>query len=203
MLPCAIVLAGGKSSRFGSDKAMADIGGVTLTEFTVSGLLRVFSRVLVVAKDPEKLGLDPDERVRLVRDESSTYAALVGIIEGLKSSSHVLNYITGCDMPAVEPGLISVLYSLVRGKDCALRCDETGMPQPMGGFYSKRALARLELFMEQGEFRLSTVIRALDITPAPFELVRSLDPELRSSWNVNTPEDLAHISTLQNSIARG
>lgn len=191
--PRAIVLAGGKSSRFGTDKAVADIGGITLTAFCVQNLLTVFDKVLVVAKNPLGLGLEPNCRVQLVKDEYPQYASLVGILSGLKASDRTLNYVVGCDMPAVVPSLITALHDLVRRRDCAFRQDESGIPQPLGAYYSKRMLPMIEKYANNEEFRLTALSKNTDSIALPFESVKKLDPDLASFRNINTQVDFEQI----------
>jgi len=196
VFPRAIVLAGGASARFGSDKALADAGGRTLTALCVSRLLEVFKQVFVVAKQPGQLDIRTGERVRLIHDGFAEYAALLGLFEGLRRSDRTLNYVTGCDMPGVVPELIALQYRLVRGSDCALRCDQAGRAQPFGGFYSKKALPTLERFVREKHFKMADVLSELDVRIVPFETMARLDPDLRSFWNVNTPADLAGLLLL-------
>ena len=196
MFPRAIVLAGGASTRFGSDKALANVAGRTLTALCVSRLLEVFKQVFVVAKQPGQLDVRAGERVRLIHDGFADYASLVGLFEGLRRSDRTLNYVTGCDMPGVVPELIELQYRLARGTDCALRCDQAGRAQPFGGFYSKKALPVLERFVREKHFKMADVLAELDVRTIPFDTVASLDPDLRSFWNVNTPADLDRILTL-------
>lgn len=190
MLPRAILLAGGKSSRFGSNKAVADIGGQTLSAYCVSRLLDIFAKVIVVAKGPTELGLGQNERVRLVCDSSPECAAIIGLCEGLRRADRILNYVTGCDMPGVVPELVNALHALAKGNDCALRCDRAGKLQPLGGFYSKAALPTIENFVMAGDYRLSSLLESLRVTSLPFPAVARLDPQLRSFVNVNTRSDL-------------
>lgn len=196
MLPRAILLAGGKSSRFGSDKSRAEVDGRTLTALCVSRLLGIFSRVIVVAKEPAGLGVDGSDRVRIVREIKPEYAALIGLRQGLSSSDRRLNYVTGCDMPGVVPELIAALYAMSRGRDCALRCDDRGRPQPLGGFYSKSALPAIQRAIADRQFRLSSLLDTLDVAGMPYDAVTRLDPRLQSFENVNTREDLNRLASL-------
>ena len=193
LLPRAIVLAGGASSRFGTDKAAVDIGGQTLTAFIVDELLALFQRVLLVAKAPERLGVIASDRVRLVREDCPSRATLVGLCTGLQHSDRMLNYIVGCDMPGIVPEVIRELYRLARTCDAALRCDADGEWHPLGGFYTKRALPLLQRHLAAGNFRLRSIMPDLRIAPLPIERLRTLDAGLRSFWNVNTPDDLRSI----------
>ncbi len=197
-LPRAILLAGGASRRFGSDKATAPFRGTTLVAYQVEQLLGLFARVLVVAKDPERLALPPDPRVRLVKETHPDQAALVGLVTGLHASDRQLSYVVGVDMPGIVPALIHRLYAEARRHDAALRMDESGRLQPLGGFYSTRALPVLERRLAAGQFRLMELLEELDVAVLPFHETRALDPEGRSFWNVNMVEDLRALGEAAN-----
>lgn len=189
-LPRAILLAGGASSRFGSDKATVPFRGTTLVAWQVTQLLAVFARVLVVAKDPERLGLRAETRVRLVGEEHPTHAALIGIVTGLRASDRAMNYVVGVDMPGTVPAVIHALYARMRGREASLRTDEAGRVQALGGFYSRRALPVLERHVAAERFRLTEVLAELDVARVSYGELRAMDPEGRSFWNVNTVDDL-------------
>jgi molybdopterin-guanine dinucleotide biosynthesis protein A len=50
----AVVLAGGKSKRFGDDKTQAQLGGKILIDYILSEIVNKFNEVLIVANDPIK-----------------------------------------------------------------------------------------------------------------------------------------------------
>lgn len=193
MLPHAIVLAGGRSSRFGSDKAQAKVDGRSLIGLCVSGLLELFGRVTVVAKEDSEFSVGKGDRVRVICDGSSVYAAMVGLAEGLRRSNRQLNYVIGCDMPLVARDLVKHLYRLARGRDCAFRCDESECPQPLGAFYSKRCLGVMDEMIESEDYRLSHVVQRSDAALLSYNEVLALDPMLMSFCNVNAPGDIEQV----------
>jgi molybdopterin-guanine dinucleotide biosynthesis protein A len=171
----------------------ADVGGLSLVELCLSNLLELFQRVIIVVKDARKLSVRQDECVRIVCDGSSVYAAMVGMAAGLRASDRQLNYIVGCDMPLVVPGLIRKLHVLASGRDCALRCSEDGTPQPLGGFYSKSCLSLMDQLVASGDYRLRCLSERSDTALLPYQQVVELDPLLRSFCNVNTPVDISRL----------
>lgn len=159
----------------------------------VTKLLTLFHQVLVVAKQPDMLGVAENDRVRLLRENSPSQATLVGLCTGLRHADRMLNYIVGCDMPGIVPTVIRTLYGIARTHDAALRCDAEGALQPLGGFYTKRALPLLERNLAAGNFRLRGILPELQIASLTFDRLRSIDEGLRSFWNINTPGDLGHL----------
>lgn len=193
-LPCAIVLAGGKSSRFGSNKVYASAGGLSLIDLCVSNLLELFEQIIVVAKDTVRFSVEAIDRIQMIYDESPIYASMIGLSTGLQSSHCQINYVVGCDMPLLAPDLIRELYKLAAGRDCAIKCDEYGTPQPLGGFYSKTCLALIGDMIASEDYKLINLIKRSNASLLQYEEVLKLDPLLKSFYNVNTPDDIKLIS---------
>src|SRR5436190_2018424 len=101
---CAVVLAGGESRRFGSDKALATFRGEPLVG-RVLRLLREagFAQVVLAAKDTAKYAsfLPPEG---LLRDVRPIQTPLAGLAAGLRASRHALVFACAADMPFAVDG---------------------------------------------------------------------------------------------------
>ena len=118
---CAVVLAGGESRRFGSDKALATFRGEPLVG-RVLRLLREagFAQVVLAAKDTAKYAsfLPPED---LLRDVRPIQTPLAGLAAGLRASRHALVFACAADMPfAVDGPLIDALTAAIDGHDAAV-----------------------------------------------------------------------------------
>lgn len=141
-----VVLAGGASSRFGSDKALAAWGGGTLVESACAELLKVLPCVLVVAK-PGQVRPIRDPRVHLVRDLRELSHPLSGLEAGLAACSRPWVFALACDMPFASEGLVRRLSAEREGFDAvAVRCG--GRVQPWGAFYSRSILNDLSSHLD-------------------------------------------------------
>ncbi|MBU1487388.1 molybdenum cofactor guanylyltransferase, partial [bacterium] len=96
----SIILAGGKSSRMGEDKALLRFEGRSLIEWVIAGLKEVGGEIIIVANEPERfksLGL------RAVKDILPDKGPLVGLYSGLLSSFSEYSFVCGTDMPFLSP----------------------------------------------------------------------------------------------------
>src|SRR3989338_4706315 len=115
----AIVLAGGCSSRFGTNKAFADWKGKTLISHMLNILKPMFPTCLVVAKEPEEYeSLSP--YASIVKDFSTHSHPGVGILSGLYASGSSYNFLCGCDMPLIQEKFVMSLCEASPGYDAVI-----------------------------------------------------------------------------------
>src|SRR5438270_12396859 len=126
---CAVVLAGGESRRFGSDKALAQFRGEPLIARVLRGLCAAgFEQVALAAKEPHRYAGVADEiayvsgrRIELLDDVRPIQTPLAGLAAGLRNSRHPLVFACAADMPfAADPALIDALTAAIEGHDAAL-----------------------------------------------------------------------------------
>ncbi|SEJ26895.1 molybdopterin-guanine dinucleotide biosynthesis protein A [Paenibacillus polymyxa] len=103
-----IIVAGGRSSRMGQDKALLKFGGVTVLERIVAELEKVAGRVIVVTRDSQQyraLGLETTE------DLYPGLGPLSGIHAGLSASKTEWGVVVACDMPFVQQEIFHALLA--------------------------------------------------------------------------------------------
>jgi len=118
---CAVVLAGGESRRFGSDKALAQFRGEALLARVLRTLREAgFAQVVVAAKDTARYAsLAPAED--LLPDVHPIQTPLAGLEAGLRASRHALVFACAADMPFAADGpLIDALTAAIEGYDAAV-----------------------------------------------------------------------------------
>ncbi len=189
--PTGLVLAGGRSSRFGSDKAAALLGGVPLLHWVLERLAPLCSELLVAlapaGRDPSLPELPLP--TRLVRDETPYEGPLAGIVAGLREARGARCIVTACDAPFLSRALLERM--LEREGDVVL-ARVGGVLQPLPGVYARQAvLAQATQAFERGERRILAAIAPLSVTVLEEDEVRRFDPDLASFLNVNTREALA------------
>jgi len=214
-----VVLAGGYSRRFGdADKALARIDGEPMLARVVDCVGAFAPGVVVNCREDQRARfaevLGPD--VRFVTDPTPDGGPLVGLHAALQAVSTAYVAVVACDMPAVDPDFLSVLFDYASGPDRASGDDagessdsrdgagessdgpdgavprlREGHRQPTQAVYQTDALQRAcAAQLSAGSHSLREALDRLD--------VRVLDPETvaehttwRSLTNVNTREDLA------------
>ncbi|HWE22573.1 MAG TPA: molybdenum cofactor guanylyltransferase [Myxococcales bacterium] len=130
----AIALAGGRSERFGSDKALADFRGAPLLLAVVGALRAEFPEVLVVAKRAEPYAASG---ARVVLDRAPLYTPLSGLEAGLAAASRDVVFCCAADMPfAVDALLLDALFAALSGHDAAVPV-HAGARQPLCALYRR------------------------------------------------------------------
>ncbi len=107
----AILLAGGQSSRFGSDKALVSFAGMKLIEYIYNSLDQNFKNVIVVGSKDEYSFLKGAE---IREDIYQNKGPLAGIYTGLYFSKSSYNFICGCDMPFLNSHYFNFLKEEIR-----------------------------------------------------------------------------------------
>ncbi|HID11343.1 MAG TPA: molybdenum cofactor guanylyltransferase [Candidatus Latescibacteria bacterium] len=177
-----IVLAGGRSSRMGRDKAGIVLGGRTFMERAIDALRPLCAEVWVVGRDGGK------GEVRFLRDELPGLGPIGGLYTGLRALGDGRAIFAACDMPFLEP---EVLKQLLGYHAEAVVFRLGGRVQPLPGVYNARLVERILGQVEAGERSLMALLRA------SFTAYVELSPsEARVLLDVDTPDDLGRAEGL-------
>jgi molybdopterin-guanine dinucleotide biosynthesis protein A len=165
-----VLLVGGASTRFGSPKALARLGGRTLAEIGWETLAFCDERI-AVGKTADGLDLP----FPLLDDGIDVRAPIAGVVAGLGAAVNDLCIVLPVDTPRITPDALAAL---------ADACRDAAVPQtgPLPGAYRRTALPALEQALAGGRLSLRDALAGLDT------LVVDVDPDLL--LNVNTPDDL-------------
>jgi molybdopterin-guanine dinucleotide biosynthesis protein A len=183
-----IVLAGGKSTRMGTSKAMLPFGPETMLQRVVRLLGQVVAPIVVVAAADQELPELP-AGVLVTRDEREGRGPLEGLRAGLKALPAGVEaaYVTSCDVPLLVPGFVRQMLDLAVGYDIAVM-EIAGFTHPLSAVYRRSALAHIEELLAEDRLRPVFLFEALKTRRVrPEEM--TADPELRTLRNLNTRED--------------
>jgi molybdopterin-guanine dinucleotide biosynthesis protein A len=185
----AIVLAGGKNLRMGSNKALKKIGEVTLIERVISRLRPIARKIIVVTADgPHEL--PPLGDALIVPDVYPGKGPLAGIYAGLVTSDSDLNIIVACDMPFLSRGLLQHLASIAPGHDAVIPRLKNGMIEALHGVYSQSCLPVMKTHLDSERLRIQPALEDLNVLYVGEDECRRFDPDLWSFFNINRPSDL-------------
>lgn len=174
----AIILAGGKSRRMGTDKALLPYKGVSMLEHIVRQLRPHCGEILVSAAFP---GQYEAPGVHVVADEVLGEGPLRGIASCLVASRNDVNFVIACDSPEVDVPLMKALVQAVSGHDCATPRRENGNHEPLFAAYRKTALPRMQELLEAGTRTVHALLDVCDTVSVP--------AASNGIVNVNTPAD--------------
>ena len=185
-----MVLAGGKSKRMGMDKRHLSVHGKPLLDRVTSVLLELFPEVLLVLAEEDIS--KQDDRIRIVTDLVPGCAAVGGLYAGLYHSRHPRVFVVACDMPFINPAVIELFLQKADATDIVLAQLVTGL-QPLHGLYSKHCLPFLKAMIDARDLRLQNIAdqqSRLAVHRIPEAEIKSLDPQLLSFLNLNSPADV-------------
>jgi len=183
----AAILAGGKSSRMGANKALLEVGGSSMLRRT-AGLLRpLVDDLFIVADDPAPYA---DLGLAVVADVHRGCGALGGIHAAIARAAHPLVLCAACDMPHINGGVLEVLLGTARPDDDALIPRSGGFPEPLLAVYGRGALPAIEQAILAGRLKITGALGGLRVRFVDEEALAPVDPERRCFINVNTPAEL-------------
>lgn len=183
---CAIILAGGRSRRMGQDKACLMYEGMTFLEHTVVTMMTLTSCVIVVADQSNKYALPCG---RVIADVYPDCGPVGGILTGLTQAGEGLHYVVACDMPLLNPAVLTLLMKAdVAGID-AIVPEFGGQVHPLCGLYRHTAVPKLLKFLEEGGRSAQDALNILYTKKVGEGVLKRIDPCSRSLTNVNTPEE--------------
>lgn len=171
------LLVGGASTRFGSPKALAELGGETLAERAHRTLAEAFGRVIAVGKAADGLPLP----FPVFDDGSDVRAPIVGVAAALRLARTDAVVCLPVDVPGVTPAFLQRLAD-------ALEEAPTAHPKegPLPGAFRRDVLPQLERRIAAADLALHRATGELGarIVPGTSDLLR----------NVNTPEALSEMA---------
>ncbi|MFC1892509.1 molybdenum cofactor guanylyltransferase [Chloroflexota bacterium] len=185
-----IVLAGGRASRLGHNKAQVRIGNKTLFQRVLCGISFIKGEVIVVSGGKESFPiLSSESRERLVTDIYPRKGPLVGIFTGLRVSRSQHNLVVACDMPFLNRGLLSYMIELATGFDLVIpRLGD--MVEPLHAVYSRDCLAAIERMIEQDNLGVNRLLSRVRVRYVEADEIDRFDPAHLSFFNINTEADL-------------
>lgn len=189
MKTTGIILAGGKNLRMGQNKAFIKVQGERIIDRVRRIFGELFAEVLLVTNSP---GDYLDLNLRIVADLYREKGSLGGVFTGLFHASFSHAFVAACDMPFLNPDLISHLVSLSPGNDIVIPRTADGL-QPLHAVYSTRCLPFMEDLLRQGNLKIIDFFHRVKKRELLPEEILPFDPQLTSFLNLNTPEDLERI----------
>ncbi|MGN6032907.1 MAG: molybdenum cofactor guanylyltransferase [Thermomicrobiales bacterium] len=191
----AAILVGGLSRRMGRDKATLTLApdGPTVLETIVRTVATVAEEILLVDAGRRAIDL-PSPALRHVIDVFPDAGPLGGIHAALASATHDHVLVVACDMPFLNADLLRVMASLPRDYDALVPL--LGQPQPLHAIYARTALPLVESSLRARRFRVTGWFSRANVRLVPRTTIASVDPDVRSCFNMNTPDELAHARAL-------
>jgi molybdenum cofactor guanylyltransferase len=189
------IIAGGKSSRMGTDKSFVPILGMPLIE-------RLLTRVSDLGQDETILITNrPSEYAYLglptFGDVLPGKGSLGGIYTALTHSRQFYTLALACDMPFVNPALLRHMITLCQGDQFDVIVPRVeGYPEGLHAVYSKACLQPIRERLDADQLKVIGFYERVRVRYLDEADYQRFDPKGLSFYNVNTPEELAEAQRL-------
>ncbi len=182
------ILAGGKSSRMGEDKARMIVNGKECIRHIMEAAIPLTDDLFIVAGKDHSYG---DLGLPVYTDIIPDKGPAGGILTSLKRARNSRVLVLACDTPFVDTGLLHFLIlNSVPGKVTMLQHDE--QIEPLFAIYDNRIAGEMEEWISKGIVKLQSIIENLDPVKVPVNGERFSSEKFS---NLNTPEDRLKIQT--------
>ena len=176
------ILAGGKSKRMGTDKALLKIQNEPLLK-RILDLINPFCDSIKISGN--NIGY-ADFGAPIISDSFMGCGPIAGIYSCLLHSSTEWNLILGVDLPFLNVELIEYLISGVGDFDCIIPKHNSGI-EPLAGLYHVRILPEVEKMIQSGDYKLMNMLGKLNTRYLDCAYLVEKYPRLFT--NLNRPED--------------
>lgn len=175
----------------GQPKLMLPFGGEVMLQRVVRILGEVVSPIVVVAARDQELPELPED-VLVCWDEEEDLGPLAGLAVGLTALADQVDcaFACGCDVPLLRPEFVRAVIDRLADHDIAVP-KEDRFYHPLAAVYRTTLVPRIHTLVRERRLRPLFLIESVDAVEIPVETLRSVDPELDSLINTNTPEAYA------------
>ena len=183
-----VILSGGLAARYdGTEKALLQVGGVRILDRIYEIYRELFDEIILVTNSPEKF-LEWD--LLIVADLFPIRSSLTGIHAGLFYATNPYAFISACDTPLLKKEMVETVIGRIEAQIDIVMPETSAGLEPLCAAYSKRCLEAAQNNLEQEKLKVTRTFRKSRIKTISEKVLRQIDPELRSFFNINTPGDL-------------
>ncbi|MFB2876488.1 molybdenum cofactor guanylyltransferase [Floridanema aerugineum] len=184
----ALILAGGRSTRMGEDKALIPWDGIPLLTRVSQVATQCCEQVYILTPWAEKYQKIVPEKCQFITETHPGQGPLLGLAEGLEKISSEWVLLLGCDLPLLQSKILqNWMENLTQIPDeiLAVVPHQQARWEPLCAFYRRSALPNLQEFIQQGgnsfqKWLAQTKVATIPVSQACQEML----------WNCNTPIDL-------------
>lgn len=204
MRPPGLILAGGRSSRMGKNKAQLQLGRDSILGHVVRRLAPQVSKLAINSADPFP-GLDT--YIHVADSLAGQLGPLAGILTGMRhylaiepETSHFAS--APCDSPFLPLDLVSQLTAACISSETIVIATSLERRHPVFGLWPVALAEDLERWLLNGDNRrIGAFLDRHHLVTVDFPPLQTRYGSLDPFFNINTPEELAHASTFAEILA--
>ena len=183
-----LVLAGGRSTRMGEDKAALHYAGSTQLERAMALLTPLVTRAYVSVR-PDQTADPVRARFAQIEDTLADIGPIAGILAAQARHPEGAWLVLACDLPFLDAATLTHLIAArdAAGLATAYRSSHDALPEPLCAIYEPRSHALLERHVAQGRHCPRRFLRSIEA-----RLVEEPNPHALD--NINTRAEYAAAS---------
>jgi molybdopterin-guanine dinucleotide biosynthesis protein A len=181
----AFILAGGKSTRMGTDKAFVMLDGRTLLARALDVARAVTSEVGIVGDAAKFAAFAP-----VVEDVFRGCGPLGGIHAALRASAVELNLMLAVDLPFVSPALLEFMAVRACSSSAVVTVARVGGWQPLCAVYRREFVDVAESALRQGRYKVDLLFEVVETLAITEDELVAAGISLRAFCNLNTREEV-------------
>ena len=188
-IPCTgVILSGGLATRFdGTEKALLKVGGVRILDRIYDIYKELFEEIILVTNNPQNF---LEWNLLIVSDIYPIRSSLTGIHAGLFYMSNPFAFISACDTPFLKKEVVETVIGKIDNKIDIVMPETSAGLEPLCAAYSKRCLESAQNHLEREKLKVTKAFRKSRTKTISEKVLCKIDPDLRSFFNINTPDDL-------------
>lgn len=179
-----IILAGGKSSRMGTDKGFLSVNGKLFVQHSIDALKPLVSEIIIVSDD---VAYDVF-KLRRIEDEVKESGPLAGLCSGLKKSKTEWNLVLSCDIPLITSEILTLLVEAVDETSEVIQIESNNKTMPLIALYKTACKDKFYELLKSGERRMQYAVNQCQV-----KTIKLNNENDRFTKNVNTFEELKSI----------
>ncbi|TBN06350.1 molybdenum cofactor guanylyltransferase [Hyunsoonleella flava] len=184
-----IILAGGKSSRMGTDKGFLKLNNKSFVQYSTDALKPLVSDIIIVS-DNSNYDVFGHQRIT---DDIKDAGPVSGIYSGLQASKTEYNLILSCDIPLINSVVLQKLIDAIDDTSEIIQAESRGKTMPLVALYKKSMKDTFKHFLNQDERRLRVAIKACNYKNVVLD-----ETHQNATLNVNTKEEFKQIEDAYN-----
>jgi len=182
-----IVLIGGRSRRFGTDKVVAPVGDKLLIEHVIEVIGPLFEKVLLIGHKRDDLRGFP-----IIEDLRPGCGPLGGIYTALSTVETRHIFVFAADMPNLNEGFISHMLSVSNDHDIVIPVWSQGR-EPLHAIYHRRILPVVKTLLDEDLFKIFNLLNKVDTFTIPEKEIRRFGMPEKMFANINTLHDIKQV----------
>jgi molybdenum cofactor guanylyltransferase len=179
-------MAGGQSSRMGTDKSFVLFEGRPLIEHVLARVVGLADETLLITNKPDEYA---HFNLPMVGDVYPDHGPLGGIFTAVSTATHPHTLVVACDMPWLNRQLLEYMISLRQSADVIVP-RWVKFPEPLHAIYSKACLDPIDEKLQAKIFKITSFFGQVTVRFVERAEIEQFDKDGRSFANINSREDL-------------